>query len=327
MLDQLKTYLQRDGRFLVPALLVFVGAMALPPFSLFEDRAASMLQLHLLLELFAVIVAILIVVVAWHDLRRQGRPESGILLAGFTVVAFVDLVHALTYDGMPKLVTESSTPRAIFFWLAGRAFVLCTLLLVLLRLRLQLSRHAWLGLAALLCAGLFWLGTWGLHLVPTTFVAGEGVTTFKRNVEYALFLGYVLLGLLFVHRADAQQGTRHFAFASSCFIMAMGEIVFSNYKAPSDFLNIFGHVFKIVSYAFLYRNIFVVAVRQPYEALSQSEGRLRALTELSADDYWEQDAQFRFTEVSNGMPGMDKRLMLGSPTAHREAETAKAHRG
>ena len=87
MLDQLKTYLQRDGRFLVPALLVFVGAMALPPFSLFEDRAASMLQLHLLLELFAVIVAILIVVVAWHDLRRQ---------AGQWKIACkrVDLLHA-----------------------------------------------------------------------------------------------------------------------------------------------------------------------------------------------------------------------------------------
>ena len=332
MLVQLKSYLQRDGRFLVPALLIFVGAMALPPFSLFEDRAASMLQLHLLLELFAVIVAILIVVVAWHDLRSRGRPESGILLAGFTVVAFVDLVHALTYDGMPKLVTESSTPRAIFFWLAGRALVLCTLLLVLLRLRLPWSRHTWLGMAALLCAGLFWLGTWGLHLVPTTFVTGEGVTTFKRYVEYALFLGYVLLGLAFVHRADAQQGTRNYAFASSCFIMAMGEIVFSNYKAPSDFLNIFGHVFKIVSYAFLYRNIFVAAVRQPYEALSQSEGRLRTLTGLSADGYWEQDAQFRFTQISNGMLGLDQRMMLGKarwelPVHGVSPEQWQAHRG
>ncbi|MEK9952868.1 MAG: MASE3 domain-containing protein, partial [Curvibacter sp.] len=331
MLDQLKTYLQREGRFLVPALLIFVGAMALPPFALFEDRAAGMLQLHLLLELFAVIVAILIVVVAWHDLQYRGRPESGILLAGFAAVAFLDLVHALTYDGMPRLVTDSSTPRAIFFWLAGRTLVLCTLLLVLLRPQLQWSRQAWLGVAILLCAGLFWLGTWGLHLVPTTFVAGEGVTTFKRNYEYTLFIGYVLLGLYFIRRADPGQITRHYVFASSCFIMAMGELVFSNYKAPSDFLNIFGHVFKILSYALLYRNIFVVAIRQPYEALSQSEGRLRTLTELSADGFWEQDAQFRFTKISHGMLGLDQRMMLGKarwelPVHGVSPEQWQAHR-
>ena len=48
----------------------------------------------------------------------------------------------------------------------------------------------------------------------------------------------------------------------------------------------FGHVFKIVSYAFLYQNVFVAAIRQPYEALRESEGRFRTLTDLSVDGYW-----------------------------------------
>jgi diguanylate cyclase (GGDEF)-like protein/PAS domain S-box-containing protein len=311
VLANLKNYWRCDARYFLPAVLVFAVAMALPPFPLFEDRASSMLQLHLLLELFAVIVAILIVVVSWHDLKHRFNPEAGILLAGFTVVAFVDLVHALTYDGMPRLVTDSSTPRAIFFWLAGRTLVLLTLLLVALRLRLQLSRYLWLGIAVVSSAALFWLGTWGMDWVPTTFVTGSGVTTFKRNYEYGLFLGYVLLTLLFVYRAGADNRQRSFAFASSCLIMAMGEIVFSNYKAPSDFLNIFGHVFKIVSYAFLYQNVFVLAIRQPYEALRKSEGRFRALTELSVDGYWEQDRNFRFIQVSQSFKGLDMKAMLG----------------
>ncbi|MDE2618197.1 MAG: hypothetical protein KGL73_14390, partial [Burkholderiales bacterium] len=222
MLANLKTYWRCDARYFLPAVLVFMVVMALPPFPLFEDRASSMLQLHLVLELFAVIVAILIVVVSWHDLKHQGRPESGILLAGFAVVAFVDLVHALTYDGMPRLVIESSTPRAIFFWLAGRTLVLTTLFLVVLHLRPQLSRYVWLALAVVLGTGLFWLGTWGLDWVPTTFVTGSGVTTVKRNYEYGLFAGYVLLALLFIYRAEADNRQRFFAFASSCLIMAMG---------------------------------------------------------------------------------------------------------
>ena len=307
----LKAYWQHHGHLFLPMVVVFGLAMALPPFSLFEDRAASMLELHLLLELFAVIVAILIAVVSWHDLKNNRHPESGILLAGFSMVACLDLVHALTYDGMPRLVTDSSTPRAIFFWLAGRTTVLLTLLLVVLRLRIALSRWVWLGGAGAASAGLFWLGTWGLDLVPLTFVPGTGVTAFKRNYEYGLFIGYVSLALLFVACSAPDTRRRFFAFASSCLVMAMGEIVFSNYKAPSDFLNIFGHVFKIVSYAFLYQNVFVAAIRQPYQQLQQSEARFRALTELSADWYWEQDRDFRFTKFSEGMTAERLRSMLG----------------
>ena len=38
----------------------------------------------------------------------------------------VVLMHALTYEGMPPLLTESSTPQAIFFWLMGRSFEVLT---------------------------------------------------------------------------------------------------------------------------------------------------------------------------------------------------------
>src|SRR5512139_2326845 len=109
----LKAYWQHCYRYFLPAVLVFALVMALPPFALFEERDAAMLELHLLLELFAVIVAMLIAVVSWHDLRNNHNPKGGVLLAGFAMVAFFDLVHALVYDGMPTLVTESSTPRSI----------------------------------------------------------------------------------------------------------------------------------------------------------------------------------------------------------------------
>ena len=307
----LKAYWQYHYRFFLPAMLVFALAMALPPFALFEERAATMLELHLLLELFAVIVAILIAAVSWHDLGNKRSAESGILLAGFAVVAVLDLVHALTYDGMPALMIESSTPRAIFFWLGGRTVVLLTLLLVVLRVRVVLPRRVWLATAALASVILFWLGTWGLERVPLTFVPGSGVTSFKRHYEYGLFLGYVALTLLFIFRTTAENRGRCFAFASSCLVMALGEIVFSNYKAPSDFLNIYGHVFKIISYAFLYQNVFVAAIRQPYQQLQQSEARFRALTELSADWYWEQDKDFRYTKLSDDMPSWALQSLVG----------------
>ena len=299
--SNLLAFWRANHRSVLTTALVLIFALSLPTFNLFEERGAFMLQLHLLLELFAVVVAFLIAVVSWHALENEHDPDAGILLTGFGTVAFMDLLHALTYEGMPQLITESYTHRAIFFWLAGRSLVLLTLLLVALRLRHALPRRYCLAIAATISAALFWVGSFNLDWIPTTYIPGMGVTPFKAYFEYALVTGYTLLALMLILRATPQVRRQSFALATSCLIMAMGEMVFANYKAPSDFLNSFGHVFKIVSYAILYQTVFVSAIRQPYQLMRQSEGRFRALTELSADWFWEQDANFRFTQVSPGL--------------------------
>ena len=313
-----RNYLNRQGGYLLVAFLLFVAAMALPPFQLFADRAPSMLALHLVLELFAVLVAGLVVVAAWHEHKFQHRSRTGVLIAGFAVIAFLDLVHALTYDGMPRLITEASTTRAVNFWLWGRTAVALTLGAYLLGLRVPLSRRAWALLAAVICLVLFNLGSWHLDLLPEVFIPGQGTTLFKRLAEYALSLCYLLLGLGYIlqgARGGGEQRTgrhnRSYGFATACLVMAMGELVFSNYRAPSDFLNIFGHVFKVIGYAFLYDSIFVAAIRDPYLKLQGSEERFRMLTDLSVDAYWEQDRQFHFVQVSRDVGGVEVRSMMG----------------
>jgi PAS domain S-box-containing protein len=46
--------------------------------------------------------------------------------------------------------------------------------------------------------------------------------------------------------------------------------------------------------------------KEAEQALRSSEARFRSLTELSADWYWEQDAELRFTYVSPGFPGRSR---------------------
>ena len=106
------------------ALLVFAATMALPRFSLFAQGHGSMLSVHLVLELFSVIVCVLVVVTAWNTLNKLYFRISNTMVFGFSVVAGCDLLHALTYEGMPSLLHEGNTPEAIFFWLAGRSLSL-----------------------------------------------------------------------------------------------------------------------------------------------------------------------------------------------------------
>lgn len=52
-------------------------------------------------------------------------------------------------------------------------------------------------------------------------------------------------------------------------------------------------------------------IKQRLSELGRSEMRFRSLTELSADWYWEQDAELRFTSFQGGLPGRVDRLEQG----------------
>ena len=69
------------------------------------------------------------------------------------------------------------------------------------------------------------------------------------------------------------------------------------------------------------------ARRRAEEALRKSEERFRGLTQLSSDWYWEQDSEFRFTELSGGeFPGVPSLGSARWEIAGVEARDWQAHR-
>lgn len=101
------------------SLILAFGQM-LPAAKLF-DSPSNYLSLHTLLEFIAMAVSAMVFALAWN-LRHLGVNSHRIILgAGFLVVAFIDFAHALSYVGMPALLTPSAPEKTISFWLAGRS--------------------------------------------------------------------------------------------------------------------------------------------------------------------------------------------------------------
>ncbi len=263
---------------LAVAVAAAVGMVALryqAPTLKWTFLQTSMLSVHLLLELVSIIVSMLIVTVGWHALREREDASSRVLVGGFFVVGVCDLVHALTYAGMPHLLGEASTPRAIFFWLMGRTAELLTLGLLALMAHTRLSRRTALTLGGSLAVGLIWWGSYGLEWFPTTFVPGQGVTEFKARYEYVLCLGNWAVAALLWQRARQGDGAPYYLLAASAFVMGTGELAFTSYVSPSDFQNIFGHVYKVGAYALLYWATFLTSIRAPYLALHATQTQLQ----------------------------------------------------
>lgn len=300
---------------LVPALVTLVVLVSLPPVTLFAERAPIMLYSHLVLEVVSVIVAVLIAMLALHTLDHAREDSSGVLAAGFLTVAALDLVHGLTYDGMLPLVTENSTGKAIFFWLAARTASAATLLMVALG---RLARWPpWQALtgAALVTALVFWVGTFHLEALPALYIEGAGLSPFKVAYECAIIALLVLTALLFVARAPAGAEARAHTLATACLVLAMGELVFTTYLLPYDLLNAAGHLFKIVAYAYLYRALFAATVQQPY-ALARQTGA--ALQSTAAELARQRGAlEVTLASMSQGIAkfGADGRLEFQNPRA------------
>lgn len=216
------------------------GATALPRFI---DYYA---QWHMLIEIFAIVVSTLAFGVCW-SINDRDRPANLMLLASSCLgVALLDLLHVMSYAGMPELVTPSGPEKAINFWFGARFFSVGGLLLFLhfpaRSWRWRGTRWMFLAAALLGVVAMAWMGLWHPDWAPRTFVAGQGLTPFKLRTEYVIIGLYMIVAVgLFQRMATPQPYDVPNLFAATC-VLALAEVFFTFYTEVTDSFNMLGHV-------------------------------------------------------------------------------------
>jgi signal transduction histidine kinase len=281
---------------LVPVLLFLVPNFRLFPY----ERHGEMVVVHLLVELIAVGVSLLVVVMAWHTLDRERLASSNLVIFGFTVVAGLDLAHALTYDGMPDFILQPSTPLAIVLWLCGRLATALVLCAIAVDVRLRSLRSVWLLAALIIVVIIIVLSASQLDRLPALFIPSVGVTAFKGALEYGLCALYLAVASLLWREAGRRDQPWLLLLAAGALVSGVGEIMFASYVTPSDIQNIAGHVFKVATFVLIYRGMYITALQSPYARLEQVQTRLkeqesilRAVVSSIPFELWVRDSQGR----------------------------------
>ena len=239
-----------------------------------------MTALHTLLELFAISIAILVVTSAWHTFDTDTAQRSQAVIAGFTVVAVCDMLHVLSFPGMPAFVQPSSTGSTIFYWLMGRSAEALTIALITFSVAPKLPRGISLLIGLAVAAAIAVFGMNHLADFPQTYIDGVGLTPFKVQFEMTLSAINALLAVLLWIQAN-RRGSRELALMSlSSLFTGLGGLAFASYVVMSDIQNLGGHVFKIAAYALLYRAIFIANTSAPFAALKASEAQNREYREV-----------------------------------------------
>jgi diguanylate cyclase (GGDEF)-like protein/PAS domain S-box-containing protein len=269
------------------AVMAMIGTSILlwsPTFSALH-LSDSYLAFHVAAELATIVTAVLIFNVGHHGMAEERRAADYVLASAFLAVALLDLLHTLSYPGLPDFITANTPRKAIVFWLGARYVEAGGLLAWLLwpaRLAGRPGRPVLLAVALGWVAAVTLAALVMLDSLPATYVEGAGVTPFKIALEWGVIAMFAAAAVAVV-RIRRQLPYRRALFAMLLF-MTGSELCFTYYVRPDDVINAIGHIGKLAAFFLLYRIVFVQAIRRPVEALAvaradlaEREARLRQI--------------------------------------------------
>jgi len=260
------------------------------PFQPAGTGIGGYLPAHSILEIVAVVIAGVIFAVSWHARLTQATDVLAILGAGFLGVAILDTAHVLSYPGMPFWVTASSAQKSISFWFLARYLAVFSLLVFVFMSGRRSYRPRFkspvLGGVLLLVLAVSWAVLAHPDYLPVFLVPGSGLTPIKISLEWMLIvLDFGIMVLVWRRREETGLYQRSDLIVC-LWLTVLSELCFTLYSNVTDIFNVMGHVFKVVSYGYLYRSIVVVGIKLPYQLLSENQEILKQMTDAINQVFW-----------------------------------------
>lgn len=246
----------------------------------------SYLAFHTFAELFTIFISFLIFAFAW-SVREFYRNNFLLFLAcGYFWIGALDLMHALSFEGM-DVFAEGSPGLTVQFWIGTRYCEALLLLVAPLAITRRLNGYLLITAFGAVAIGLTTTILWGRF--PVGFVEGEGLTDFKIYSEYLIDL-ILALALVVLFRRGQGVAINEKALIAAAIVLTMcAELAFTFYINMFGLSNLAGHIFKLFSFWLIFQAIVISHLKEPYTALQESEGQSRSLFENAEVSIWNED--------------------------------------
>ncbi|MCX8001351.1 MAG: EAL domain-containing protein [Anoxybacillus mongoliensis] len=236
------------------------------------------LSVHTLLEFFSITVAMAIAFQGWISFPQALSRRRLRIATTFLAVAFLDLLHALTYKQMPGIiVADSSVQLATSFWLAARMTQAIFLLLAFLLPDGPIQKgEKLLGFfVPLLYMGFVSMGiVYVADSLPPLVIEGVGTTPLKNGIEYIITtLHLITIGVLIRHYKEKRLVPTLDVIVGFVFLF-LSELIFTLYRNVYDVINIFGHIYKVIGFSYFLRGIYLASFKEPFQARELAEQAL-----------------------------------------------------
>lgn len=220
-------------------------------------------SLYLVIEFLSIIMSFSIALVLWYT-YKYSRGFLQILGSSFLTIGLLKLFHALSFPGMPQFITESAEERALLFWVGSRLLeagaLLASGLIMAKNYQINLDRRTTFG-AAVAISGIALLAVsfHGHFLKQTFFIFNQ--------LFFSAFVAAILLLAIFLYRCGSKKlGKENYKFLLSGIIASIfAEAALAFHTGAGGAFNLLGHIYKLVSYAFIFHVLFGQTVRRPFK--------------------------------------------------------------
>ncbi|MFC1867164.1 MASE3 domain-containing protein [Thermodesulfobacteriota bacterium] len=270
---------------------IILGAFVLGV--LYLTSLYNYLLYHNIAEIFSIVVACGIFMIAWNS--RDFIENSYLIFLGiaYLFIAILDLTHTLAYQGMVVFPSgDPNTPTQL--WVAARYIESISLLIAPLVLTRKLKTPiifiTYAVIVFFILASIFYWRNF-----PFCFVDPLGLTPFKKFSEYIIAIILIASAVLLTRKRQHFDQEVFYLLLSSIILTIFSEMFFTLYRHTYDISNLTGHFFKIISYYLIYLAFISTGLQKPFslilrelnqskESLQRDHSRLeRTVSERTAD--------------------------------------------
>jgi signal transduction histidine kinase len=242
--------------------------LAVSAILLYLANLYSYLLFHSLVEIFSVVIAGGVFMLAWNARESADTRNLAYLGIGYLCTAVLDLFHTLSYNGMG--IFPAGHDLATKLWIAARYVQAVTLLLFAGSYRLKKRiRFEWVFAALGGSTIIFFLLIFPLDLFPTCFVEGAGVTPFKRISEYAISAVMAASIVLLVTGGNALEARVRNRLILAIGLTIASELFFTLYIFSYGFFNLLGHYLKLAAFFWTYKALIVIQVQNQLQMIEK----------------------------------------------------------
>lgn len=241
--------------------LVFLSAILI----IFITSYFNYLLFHSLVEMSSVVVATIIFILTLNAYKRLDNSFVLIVGIGYLFVGVFDMLHAFSYFGL-NVFSERGPDLPTQLWISSRYIEASSLFIGLILLNKKISLARVFNISMLIAVFLL-LSIFYWRNFPTTFIDGVGLTPFKILSEYIVcILLFISSVLLYKNRKEFDEKIYKLLNYSIAFTI-LAELTFTLYSSVYDFVNAFGHFFKLISFYLIYKALIEISIKQPHRIL------------------------------------------------------------
>ncbi len=227
----------------------------------------SYLFFHSFAEIFSVIIACGIFMIAWNS--KNISKNNYLMFIGITYlfIAYFDLLHTLSYKGM-SIFTEYGANLPTQLWIIPRYLEGISLAAAPFFLTRKVSFKFVMFFYFILSVGLtvlVFLGYFPVCYIESTVYTG--LTSFKKISEYIISVILICAVIFHIRKYKFFDKKIFILMIASIILTIFSEILFTFYISVYGLSNFFGHLFKIFSFFLIYKCVIETCLQKPFSVI------------------------------------------------------------